>query len=184
MKFLNRDDNALTLVNDQPGRMIFVYQSKKYALLFGVFAISLMYVVWHFGEEIKNIHIYVYWFSFFLAGALCFGSISTFLTHCRLNIDISGKQVRYSLSSLLGKTKWERSFDDFKQIRIHRPLTGQNGRAGHAAFLKILLVTNKGEEIPLGTGILGVYGKQKARQFADKLSKIMSLNVIDEASVE
>ena len=184
MKFMNRDDNALTLVSDKPDKMVFEYQSRKYAILFGAVAISLIYTVWRFGEEIKNVHLYIYWFSYFLAGAFCFGSISTLLTKCSLELNMLRKQVRYSLSSLLGKTKWERNFDDFKEIKIYRPLTGLAGRAGHAVFLKILLVTNNAEEIPLGTGMLGVYGKEKAREFADKISKSISLSIIDESSVE
>ena len=183
MKFMNRDDNALTLVSDKPDKMVFEYQSRKYAILFGIFAVSLIYTVWRFGEEIKNVHLYIYWFSYFLAGAVSFGSINALFIKCSLELNMLRKQVRYSLSSLLGKTKWERSFDDFKEIRIYRPLKG-SGTAGHSAFLIILLVTNNAEEIPLGTGMLGVYGKEKAREFADKISKSISLSIIDESSVE
>jgi hypothetical protein len=163
--------------------MNFVYKSQKYAFLFGVFAVALSYVVWRFGDEIKNVHIYIYWFSFFLAGALCFGAITTLWTNCRLEIDASRKKVSYSLSTLFGKTEWKRNFDDFKEIRIYRPIAGA-GNAGHASFLKVLLTTAKGEEIPLGTGMLGTNNKQKARNLAEKMSNIMSLSVIEEPSVE
>ena len=183
MKFLNRDDNALTLTNDSSEKMDFVYKSKKYAVLFGLFAISLCYVVWRFGDEIKNVHIYIYWFLLFLAGALIFGTITTIWTNCRLEIDASRRKVSYSLSTLFGKTTWESNFDVFKEIKIYRPIAGV-GSAGHSAFFKVLLITEKGDEIPLGTGMFGVDGKQKARQFADRVSKIMSLSVIDESSIE
>ena len=176
MKFINRDDNALTLTNDSSGKMVFVYKSRKHAVLFGIFAIALSYAVWHFSNEIKNVHIYIYWFSCFLAGALCFGTITTLWTNCRLEVDASRKTVSYSLSTLFGKTEWKRNFDDFNEIRIYRPIAS-SGNAGHAAFLKVLLITAKGEEIPLGTGMLGINNKQKATKFADKMSKIMSLSV-------
>lgn len=183
LKFINRDDNALTLNTETPEQINFVYQSKKHAFLFGIFAISLAYVVFQFSDEIKNTHIYVYWFCCFLAGALFFGTISTFLTNCNLEIDKTKKQVRYSLFSLFGKDKWERNFDAFKEIKIYRPISGPNS-AGHAAFLKILLTTNKGEEIPLGTGMLGTANQQKVKQLTNKLSEIMSLNVIEESSLD
>ncbi len=179
MKFLNRDDNALTLTNDDLKKMNFVYKSKKHAVLFGLFAIALSYVIWRFSDEIKNIHVYVYWFSFFLAGALCFGTITTLWTNCRLEIDASIKKVSYSLSTLFGKTEWKRDFGDFKEIRIYRPIAS-SGNAGHAAFLKVLLITAKGEEIPLVAGISGTNNKQKTRKLAEKMSNIMSLRVIEE----
>jgi len=77
LKITNRDDSVLTLVSDKTDKMVFEYQSRKYAILFGAFAIALVYTVWRFGEEIKNVHLYIYWFSCFLAGAISFGSIST-----------------------------------------------------------------------------------------------------------
>jgi len=180
MKFLNRDDNSLTLINDKPEKMAFLYQSKKYAILFGIFAITFSYLLWRFGNEIKNVNIYIYWFSFALAGALFLGTITTLLTNCILEIDASRKKVSYSLTTLFGKTEWERNFDYFKEIRIYRPMTS-SGNAGHAAFLKVLLTTGKGEEIPLGTGMLGTNNKQKTRKLAEKISNIMSLSVIEEA---
>ncbi len=51
MKFLNRDDNALTLVHFDSGKMHFVYKSLQYSALFGVFAFAVGAAVWFLIEE-------------------------------------------------------------------------------------------------------------------------------------
>ncbi len=183
MKFLNRDDNVLTLTNDNPERLKFVYKSQKNAVLFAVFAVALSLVVWFYGDEIKKIHHLIYWFCCFLAAAFCFGTIATLWTNCCIEINASKKTVHYSLSTPFEKTEWTKHFNYFKEIRIYRPISGA-GNAGHSAFLRILLTTVTGDEIPLGFGMLGVKNKQKARHLAEKLSKMLSLAVFEEPSVD
>ncbi|GAB4223390.1 MAG: hypothetical protein Kow0062_23410 [Acidobacteriota bacterium] len=182
MKFLHRDDNALTLASRGPGRLAFTYRSRMHALLFGAFAIVLIYVVWRYGDTMRSVHSAVYWFSVFLAVSLSIGTLITLSTRCRLDIDASGRQVRYSRSTPFGKVDWQRDFGEFKEVRIYRPLSG-SGRAGHASHLKVLLTTTAGEEIPLGVS-LGGTSRREARDLAQNISEIMSLTIVEESSLE
>ncbi len=183
MKFLNRDDNVLTLISSDPNILRFEYSAYRHAFLFGIFACGLAAATWYLGDEIKKAHVSIYWFCCFLSGALFFGTITTIFTRCNLEVNGPKNLVQYSLASLFAKTEWEKNFNEFEEIRLYRP-AASGGQAGRAATITVLLKTIKGDEIPLGTGTLGTYTKQKAKELAEKLSKTMSLKVIKEPSVE
>ena len=177
-----RDDNVLVLSDQNTDRMMFQYNSQKMAALVAMIAIGWFLTIWFAGDQIKDTHVVFYWFLCFLAVAFGIGTITSIKTKIRLEIDIKDGVVNYFFSNLINSSEWRKSFGEFKEIRIYRPKVGQG--AGRSSWLRILLKTMQGDEIPLGTGFFGIHGKEQARMLAEEISKAMSLIVIEEPSVE
>lgn len=179
MKFLNRDDNVLSLTHSSPGNMRFAYRSLQHALIFGLFAALVIAAVWFLREEIESVHTYLYWFTCAIAIALVFGTIRTSILRCTLDIEERARKVGYELSTMRGKQQWRRGFDEFKEVRLYRPIAGKG--AGHSASSKVLLVASKGEEIPLGRSLLGTRSLREANAFAEELAALLGLSVVQES---
>lgn len=175
-----RNDPVLILVTFDNNRMDFVFPARQMALLFGAFAVAAALALLFHGGELREKSMFSYWFLCFLEVAFIWGTISALNTRCRLQIDRSKQSVYYFLSSLFRQQEWEKYFNDFEEIRLFRPETG-DGRSG---LLKIILKSKDGEEIPLGRSLFGIYRKTEARRLAKELATLMSLNVIEESSTQ
>ena len=178
---MKRDDVVMALVNRDSREILFEFQQKKFASLIGLFAIGSGMTLWFLGEQVKQSAEWGYWFLCFLFVAMVVGFLTSLAMRRSVRIDKAKKRVEYRFKSMFSKASWTKGFNEFKEIRIYRPARG--GGAGRAALLKVLLVLSDGEEIPLGTGFLGIFSVTQARHLASELASVMFLVVIEESGV-
>lgn len=177
-----RDDHVLALREQDDERLTFAFRSLHMAALVAAFAVGAALAVWLLGAELREAGGLYYGFAWFLAAAFALSAVLSLFVSSRLEIDGARSLATYHYSSAFSQRSWRKAFGDFEEIRVYRPKAGTG--AGRAALLKVLLKLRDGQEIPLGTGFLGVYGKRQARELADRLGALMSLPVIEEPSVE
>ncbi|AFZ45553.1 hypothetical protein PCC7418_3439 [Halothece sp. PCC 7418] len=175
-----RNDPVLVIVASHRDQIHFAFPSSQMALLIGLFALAAGLALFFQGGELQEKSMLSYWFLWFLEIAFLWGTIFSLTMKSSLHIDRSQEKVCYVLSSLFRKKQWEKPFCDFQEVRIFRPRTGD----GRAAMLKILLVMQDGEEIPLGTSLFGICQKRNARSLAQKVAEMISLKVIEEYSLD
>ena len=179
---LRRDDHVLALREQEPERLVFAFRASHMAALVAAFAVGAALAAWLFEVELRRAHELIHVFTWLLAAAFAFSAVFSLFLTTTLEIDGRHRTLTYRYASLFRRRSWQKGFADVEEIRVYRPKAGTG--AGRAALLKVLVRLHDGQEIPLGTGFLGIYGKRQARELADRLGELLSATVIEEPSVE
>jgi hypothetical protein len=177
MEQIRRDDNILVLQENKQARLVFSFRGKHWSLYSLILSVIVL-IGTLFVESLEQ----VAYKSYLVPGGYVFtvlflySSLYSYFSTKELIIDSANKLVKYRKSDLYGQNKWAKPFSECIGILICRP--------GKKSFLIVLLQTQDMHEIPLGINEAGISSVKKAREIANNIGNRMSLQVIEEPSVE
>lgn len=174
-----RTDTTLVLKEETADHVRFAHRSRWWGTIAAVVGAGSIGACLLFGAEIRALNDWLFGLGWILGVTFLLSAVYSWTTRRSLLIRIFEQEVHFEARDLFGSKKWTKPFDEFVAVRLFRPAMGSSAEA---PFVRVLLVTQDGEELPLRDRGPGEPEWEEARDLARRIAEAMSIPIDDETS--